>query len=326
MAHASPTRRPGAPSASSPRQPANSYPLYYFIPSITPRQPLSLDPSQRAFTGWVQLYRLDLTKRRDRPAHRRAHARRGLGDLVRSPRLRGVYNHLSSAQRSVRREVYYFQDDELRYHAHLDTLDNRRHPHHARAHLRSGRPASRPTGATLPSSTPIESTFTTAIADRMKLCSQHAPTLRPRGLAGGLCPAYDRSARHRHRRVCRECDAIWTTTCTTSSFSMTGRLLVNHVRGENGMWSRRHRRRQPISVRCARTTGHGAICHQVITERVVIFYEANDVARWPAPSSGLVIIDLEDRPLHREAPLPGVGYVHTGRDPAGEFPLYRESR
>ncbi len=40
-----------------------------------------------------------------------------------SPHLRGIYNHLSPLN-SVRREVYYFQDDEIRA-THLDTLANR---------------------------------------------------------------------------------------------------------------------------------------------------------------------------------------------------------
>lgn len=92
------------------------------------------------------------------------------------------------------------------------------------------------------------------------------------------------------------------------------RLLVNHARGETGMWiveidGDNQRVLRPRN-------GHGAICHQVITERG-IFCEAND---W---CDGQRIVWyghywLEDD-THREMLLPGVGYVHSGRDPAGNF-------
>jgi Tol biopolymer transport system component len=98
----------------------NSYPLYYFIPTITPDNRYLIFHSERS--GWVQLYRLDLvsgeigqlTDGRTRDAG---------WAIWCEPRLRGIYNHLS-ALNGVRREVYYFQDEAIRS-TQIDTFENR---------------------------------------------------------------------------------------------------------------------------------------------------------------------------------------------------------
>ncbi|MEZ4733576.1 MAG: hypothetical protein R3E79_41295 [Caldilineaceae bacterium] len=100
--------------------PANNYPLYYFIPSITPENDALIFHSER--TGWVQLYKLDLhsgiiTQLTD------GHSRDAGWAIWCEHHLRGIYNHLS-ALNGVKREVYYFQGEEVRA-THLDTLENR---------------------------------------------------------------------------------------------------------------------------------------------------------------------------------------------------------
>lgn len=100
---------------------SNSYPLYYFTPSITADGRYLVFHGER--TGWVQLFRLDLQT----------------GQIVQLTdartmdsgwamwcqwRLRGVYVHLSALNR-ITEEVWYFQDQEVRA-THLRTLTNRK--------------------------------------------------------------------------------------------------------------------------------------------------------------------------------------------------------
>ena len=82
--------------------PANSYPLYYFIPSITPDNRYLVFHSERS--GWVQLYRLDLAS--GEIGQLSDGRTRDAGWAIWcEPRLRGIYNHLS-ALNGVRNEVY----------------------------------------------------------------------------------------------------------------------------------------------------------------------------------------------------------------------------
>jgi hypothetical protein len=290
--------------------PANSYPLYYFIPSITPDNRYLILHSER--TGWVQLYRLDLAS----------------GEMVQltdgrtrdagwaiwcEARLRGVYNHLS-ALNEARREVYYFQDDELRI-THIDTLENRR------IHTMPGRIPIGQSGFS-----PDGRHFAFIHADRDHFhdrhrrphgSARHAPTLRPRSLARN-CALYDQSARHGKQRVCRNvidldyhvhhvffldnhqpaCQPRARRERYVESSTATAATNQRTLRPNN--WSR-----------CGLPPGdHRARGHLVRGER--------------RGATGSAIVWFGhyrpgDRPLHREMPLPGVGYVHSGRDPAGEF-------
>src|SRR6266542_4924689 len=107
---------------------ANSYPLYYFTPSHTPDGRYLIFHSERS--GWVELYRMDLET--GESVQLTAGRTRDAGWAVWCEwRLRGIYNPLS-ALNQPRREVYYFQDEELRA-THVDTLANRR------VHTLSGR-------------------------------------------------------------------------------------------------------------------------------------------------------------------------------------------
>jgi hypothetical protein len=100
-------------------------------------------------------------------------------------------------------------------------------------------------------------------------------------------------------------------------------LLINHPKRGNGMWMVKRdgtgvRELRPAS---APNAHNAAICHQVITANG-IYYEANgrdgDEAKMylgrydPATDT------------FAEIPLPGLGYCHTGFDPAGRF-LFIES-
>jgi len=91
-------------------------------------------------------------------------------------------------------------------------------------------------------------------------------------------------------------------------------LLVNHVRGDSGMWTVRLDGTGQHVLRPR--DGHGVPCHQVVTERG-IFYEANDYA------TGERVVHMgrchPGTGRFEEIPVPGMGYVHTGNDPAGRF-------
>jgi hypothetical protein len=100
-------------------------------------------------------------------------------------------------------------------------------------------------------------------------------------------------------------------------------LLVNHPRGYNGMWIVKRDGSGVRELRPADAPGaHGArICHQVIT-RNGIYYEANG---WENGEASLYLGRYDpatDR--FSEVPLRGLGYCHTGFDPAGKF-LFLES-
>ena len=286
---------------------ANSYPLYYFIPSSTSDNRYLILHSER--TGWVQLYRLDLES----------------GDMVQltdgrtrdagwaiwcEARLRGIYNHLS-ALNEVRREVYYFQDEELRA-THIDTLEEWQ-VHALPRRIPIGQTGFSPDGRLFAFIHADRDLFTTAIADRMALLNMRQPFDHDAWRETVPCTISLIDTATGVRRDVIELDYH----VHHVFFLDDRRLLVNHVRGENGMWvididGRNQRVLRPRN-------DHGAVCHQVITARG-LFYEAND---WETGQTGPRSVwfghyDLAtDR--YTEAPLPGVGYVHTGRDPAGEF-------
>ena len=287
--------------------PANSYPLYYFIPSITPDNRYLILHSER--TGWVQLYRLDLAS----------------GEMVQltdgrtrdagwaiwcEARLRGVYNHLS-ALNEARREVYYFQDDELRI-THIDTLENRR-IHTMPGRIPIGQSGFSPDGRHFAFIHADRDLFTTAIADRMALLAMRQPFDHEAWRETVPCTI---SLIDTESSACR--NVIDLDYHVHHVFFLDNhRLLVNHVRGENGMWVIDSDGQNQRTLRP--NTGHGAVCHQVITARG-LFYEAN---HWEAGQSGPRRVWFGHYDLatdhSTEALLPGVGYVHTGRDPAGEF-------
>jgi len=298
--------------------PAFSYPLYYFVDSITPDNHFLVFHSERS--GWVQLYRLDLSS----------------GEIVQlsdghtldsgwaiwcEQRVRGVYAHLA-ALNGVGREVWYFQDEELRA-THLETLANRRvHDLHGRVPI--GQSGFSPDGRHFAFIHADRAQFAQALAEREALQVMRQPFDSQRwrdampctiGLIDTQTGAYRTVMDvpfHIHHAF----------------FLDNDRLLINHVQDENGMWSVRidgtgqrvlRPRDEGHGAGGHGAGGHGAICHNVITERG-IFYEANDDVNGQR-QVWIGRYNLTDDSF-TETRLPGVGYVHTGRDPAGLVNFY----
>lgn len=291
---------------------ANSYPLYYFVDTITPDGGTLIFHSER--TGWVQLYKLDLES----------------GEIVQlsdgrtrdagwaiwcEHRLRGIYNHLA-ALNGVRREVYYFQDEELRA-THLDTLENWV-VHAMPGRISIGQSGFSPDGRHYAFIHADRSQFTEALADREALTNMGQPVSHEawRNQLPVVIGLID-TATGGYRDVMTVPFHVHHV-----FFISNNRLLVNHTQGENGMWTVKI---DGSDVRTLRSSseGNGAVCHQVITANG-LFYEANK----SVDGERRVWIgryDLGSDTFH-EVPLPNVGYVHTGRDPAGRATFYENQQ
>src|SRR5262249_13653499 len=97
----------------------NSYPLYYFVPSITTDNRFLVFHSERS--GWVQLYRLDLTSG-EITQLTDGHTNDSGWAIWDEWHLRGIYVHLS-ALNLVGNDVYYFQDNAI-HSVNVATLEN----------------------------------------------------------------------------------------------------------------------------------------------------------------------------------------------------------
>ncbi|MFZ1754440.1 MAG: hypothetical protein WBO46_24550 [Caldilineaceae bacterium] len=288
--------------------PAFSYPLYYFVDSITPDNRYLVFHSERG--GWVQLYRLDLDS----------------GEIVQlsdghtldsgwaiwcEQRVRGVYAHLA-ALNGVGREVWYFQDEELRA-THLDSLDNRL-VYDLAGRVSIGQSGFSPDGRYYAFIHADRAAFAQALAERESLQVMRQPFDFQRWRDNLPCVIGLMDTQTGDYRKVMDVPFH----VHHVFFVGNARLLINHVQGENGMWSVRIDGTDERVLR-PRGEGQGAICHNVITERG-IFYEANDdtgderqvwIGRYDLAGGSFI-----------EARLPGVGYVHSGRDPAGLVNFY----
>lgn len=290
--------------------PANNYPLYYFIPSITHENDALVFHSERS--GWVQLYKLDLndgtiTQLTD------GHTRDSGWAIWCEPHLRGIYNHLS-ALNQAKREVYYFQDEEVRC-THLDTLANRlvcTIP----GRISIGQTGFSPDGKHFAFIHADRAHFTQAFQDREAILNMGQPfsheewrrqvpvTISVIDTDSGAMRTVIDVPYHVHHVFFL--DNEW--------------LLVNHVAGENGMWTVKLDGSGKRDLRPSHM-GNGAICHQVVNE-AGIFYEANI---WHEGADGKREREVwfghynRDDDSFEEVHMPGVGYVHTGLDPAGKF-------
>lgn len=287
---------------------ANSYPLYYFTPSITSDGRYLVFHSER--TGWVQLYRMDLASGATVPLSEGR--TRDSGWAIWCERhLRGVYNHLA-ALNTATREVLYFQDEEIRG-TQLDTLAGRlvaRIP----GRFPIGQTSCSPDGRLFAFIHAGREHFERAISDREALTNmgqfgwsqghqewrnQVPCVISVLELSSGKLRTVIELDFHVHHVI----------------FANNRTLIVNHPQNDSGMWmihvdGTGRRALRPRDE-------HGAIVHQVVTDRG-IFYEAvsrrdNRAVNW------LGCYDLE-RHTHEEVELAGMeGYVHTGWDPAGKF-------
>lgn len=290
----------------------NNYPLYYFVPSITPDSRYLVFHSER--TGWVQLHRLDLeTGEIVQLTHGRT--RNSGWAIWCEPHLRGIYNHLS-ALNETRGEVYYFQDEELRC-THLSSLKNWRILQ-LPGRISIGQTGFSPDGCHFAFIHADRRLFEEKIADRQALTHMgqfnwgrdHNPwrdqvptTLSLVDTATGSLAHAVELDYHVHHVF----------------FIDNRRLLINHVRDDSGMWTLDL---NDGSQRILRPRdAHGVPCHQVITARG-IYYEAN---QWDEGRRTVYIGRYNlDTDTFAEVELPGAGYIHTGRDPAGRFLFYED--
>jgi hypothetical protein len=286
---------------------ANSYPLYYFTPSITADSRYLVFHSERS--GWVQLYRMDLETGRMAQLTD-GHTRDAGWAVWCEPHLRGIFNHISSLSQT-RREVFYFQDEQVR-RVHVETLANRvvcELP----GRIPIGQSDFSPDGRYFSFVHADRVQFRQAFSDRestlnMGLPFNHIawrnsiPTVI--GLIDTETGAYRDVVKldyHVHHVV----------------FADNRRLLVNHPKGDSGMWVVNL---DGSGIRTLRPRdGHGSINHQVVTKRG-IFYEAvhkqdGRTTNW------LGRYDLATDKWE-EVQLPDDGYVHTGWDPDGRFLFY----
>jgi hypothetical protein len=289
---------------------ANSYPLYYFTPSHTPDSRYLIFHSERS--GWVQLYRMDLES--GESVQLTAGRTRDSGWAVWCDwHLRGIYNHLS-ALNQVRREVYYFQGEELRS-THIDTLANRR-VYEMPGRIGIGQSSFSPDGRHYAFIHADRRNFIEVMSDREALASMRLGInfdWRNRIPATiGLIETDTGKYRdiiqldfHVHHVI----------------FADNHRVIVNHIQDGNGMWiigidgSGRRTLRQPDA--------HGSVVHQVVTQNG-IYYEAVGDKSASGARNWFGRYDLA-HDTFEEFPLPDVdGYVHTGLDPAGRFLFFEE--
>lgn len=293
---------------------SNNYPLYYFIPSITADGRYLIFHSDRS--QWVQLYRLDLITG-ETVVLTDGHTRDSGWDIWCEYHLRGIFNHLS-ALNTVKREVYYFQDDQV-LSTHVETLVNRvvcEMP----GRIPVGQTSFSPDGKLFAFIHADAKQFRQALADRRAMMNMGCFPPWPEGhLAWQKTAPVIISVIETDTGALREVKAL-DYHAHHAVFADNRRLLINHVRNDQGMWIINV---DGTGARDLRPRGeHGAIVHQVVTQRGV-FYEATGKqngrdAYW------LGCYD-QDRDTFEEVLLPEIdGYVHVGFDPAGKF-LFFES-
>lgn len=288
-------------------EPANSYPLYYFIPSHTADSRYVCFHSER--NGYVNLHRLD-TESGEIVQLTDGRTRESGWAIWCEPHLRGIYNHLS-ALNVVTNDAFYFQDEEVRA-TNLITLENR-HVRDIPGRISIGQTGFSPDGKTFAFIHADRQHFTEAYSDREAL-----QNMQQFEWAGG----------HQTWRNDVPCTI---SLIDTSSGAMRDvieldyhvhhvfylddeRLLVNHPKNTHGMWIVNL---DGSGVRILRPEDeHGSIVHQVVTGDG-IYYEA--VKRHESGRENWfgrydVATDTWD-----EVQMDGLGYVHTGFDPAGKF-------
>lgn len=292
---------------------ANSYPLYYFVPSHTADGRYLVFHSERG--GWVQLYRLDLasgeiTQLTDGRTEESGWA------IWCEWHLRGIRTHLSAIN-PVTDEVIYFEGDEIRA-AGIGTLVNRHLAAMPPGRLSIGQAAVSPDGALFAFIHADKAAYETQLRERETLIAMRQydwdhdhqafrnrvpTTLAVLELATGRVRTVVEMPYHFHHAL----------------FVDNQRILVNHPQGEPGMWVIDIDGSNYAHWRSPHAAGaHDAVVnHQVVTASGIV-YEAVDYAGDGNRKTWFGRFDPTSGQFD-EGLLPLPGYVHAGFDPAGRF-------
>lgn len=293
---------------------ASSYPLYYFVPTVTADSRYLVFHSERS--GWVQLYRLDLesgviVQLTDGRTYDAGWA------FWSEYRLRGIFNHISVLS-PKRGEVIYFEADEIRA-THVGSLENRLGCKMPEGRISIGQTDVSPDGRWLALIHADEELYRRAVARRESLVlmglwkgdvdhqawreSMGEVALDLVDLETGEVRPVTRVPFHFHHVL----------------FAGKETLVLNHPRGDKGMWKIGVDGSDMRWLRPHTDAGaHEArIIHQVVHARGVA-YEA--ITREPGGGQKVYFgtYHLEDDTF-TETYLPGLVGVHVGLDPEGLF-------
>ncbi len=292
---------------------ANSYPLYYFVPSHTPDGRYLVFHSERS--GWVQLYRLaldtgDITQLTDGRTEDSGWA------IWCEWHLRGIRTHLSAIN-PVSGEVWYFEADEIRA-TDIATLANRVVTALPPNRLSIGQSAFSPDGRLF------------AFIHTDKLACEALLRERETLIAMGQ---WHWDSHHQHLRDSAPSTLAVVDTATGAVrtvlelpfhvhhalFVDNGTILVNHPQGEPGMFVVRTDGSGVEHWRPPAAPGaHDAVVnHQVVTATGIV-YEAVDYRPDGTRHTWFGRFDPDSRRF-AEGLLPVRGYVHAAFDPAGTF-------
>lgn len=280
--------------------PANNYPLYYFIPSLTPGEDRLVFHSER--TGSLQLFSLEtdsgeivqLTDGRTPDSNWKIWCRRTIT---------GIYDHLAVLN-GPRREVIHFEGP-LIHSTHLDTLEGKC-LHNLGDRLCISQNAVSPDGSCIAFVHTDRHRFLDSLPThdwtRHQAWRNSIPcTISLLDLDRGHLQDVAQLGFHVHHVI----------------FIDDRTLLINHVQNDTGMWTLDLK---DGSTRILRPRDeNGSVVHQVVTRRG-IFYEAV-VHHKHGRRSTFGLYDLHTNQFV-ECGLPFDGYVHVGFDPAGEVTFF----
>jgi len=292
---------------------SNAYPLYYFVPSVTPDGRFLVFHGERG--GAVQLYRLDLS---DGSVGQLTdgHTKDAGWAIWCEWHLDGIYNHLSAIH-PITGEVYYFQDDDIRA-TNVATFANRRVAKLPPGRMPIGQAAFSPDGRCFGYIHTDAATYLALLRDR-----------EIRTAAGTFT-----WSQHHHgafRNAVRSTLAVIDTETGAERpvistdfhfhhvlFLDNHTILLNHPRECAGMWAVDIDGTNVRHLRPADAPGaHGAmINHQVVTARGIAYEAVIDL-----PQGRETYLGLYDTATGHftEDLLPIDGYSHVGFDPAGRF-------
>lgn len=280
--------------------PEHSYPLYYFVPSVTADGRFMV--IHRVRNGRVNLWRLDM----DGGAIQRLTDGRtdeASWDIWCEPGVSGVYDHLSAL--NVRtREAWFFDRSGL-FGVHLDTL-RQRQVWDLGDRICISQNSFSPDGRWFVFVHADRRGYREAVArrhswDRHQAWRESVPvTVGAIRTDTGQYRTVAELDFHVHHVV----------------FMDNRTFLVNHVRGGMGMWRMDLDGRELGTLRPA--DAHGAPCHQSVTADG-IWYETINPGKEPRTWLGRYDLDAG---TWQEFPVPQPGYVHVGHDPAGRLAFY----